>query len=154
MSTNAAIARPEGDSWWGRYVHWDGYPTATGIALWLGYHDFATEGLNLDDMRRRLIDEEPVGWSSIYDALLTCDPVPSREQGPGPISYTARGETCDREGGDVVTPECATEWVYVLTDLGLAVYAHGELRTTVAWTVSEIYARAALAAIEADVYGR
>ncbi len=33
MSTRACIARPDGDSWRGIYVHGDGYPSALGVTL-------------------------------------------------------------------------------------------------------------------------
>ena len=34
MSTRSIIARQDGDSWKGRYAHWDGYPAHQGKSLW------------------------------------------------------------------------------------------------------------------------
>ncbi|MBI2851969.1 MAG: hypothetical protein HYX84_02530 [Chloroflexi bacterium] len=63
MSTRGAIARQKGDTFEGRYHHWDSYPTGLGKALWDVYHEQFQD--NLDEMLRVLIDEHPAGWSSI-----------------------------------------------------------------------------------------
>jgi hypothetical protein len=34
MGTRSIIAKQQGDSWAGRYAHWDGYPTHHGAHIW------------------------------------------------------------------------------------------------------------------------
>jgi hypothetical protein len=34
MSTRSIIAKQHGDSWKGRYAHWDGYPSHQGNSIW------------------------------------------------------------------------------------------------------------------------
>jgi hypothetical protein len=66
MGTRSIIAKPQGDGWEGAYHHWDGYPSALGVTL-LELH--ATHfGGDVDAMIRYLIDDEPVGWSTINRA--------------------------------------------------------------------------------------
>lgn len=66
MATRSIIAKPEGDGWVGVYHHWDGYPTGLGLAL------LEAQALHFGGdtaaMIRYLIDDEPVGWSTIVGA--------------------------------------------------------------------------------------
>jgi hypothetical protein len=66
MGTRGCIAKPEGDGWRGRYHHWDSYPTGLGLTL-LAVHADTFHG-DTDAMIAYLIDEEPVGWSTINGA--------------------------------------------------------------------------------------
>jgi hypothetical protein len=34
VATRSIIAKQQGDSWAGRYAHWDGYPTHNGAHIW------------------------------------------------------------------------------------------------------------------------
>ncbi|MBI2836125.1 MAG: hypothetical protein HYX85_00325 [Chloroflexi bacterium] len=63
MSTRGVIARQKGDTFEGRYHHWDSYPSGLGKALWDTYHS-GFKG-NLEEMLRVLVDEHPAGWSTI-----------------------------------------------------------------------------------------
>ena len=38
MSTRSIIAKQDGDSWKGRYAHWDGYPSHQGSNIWEFVH--------------------------------------------------------------------------------------------------------------------
>ena len=63
MSTRGVIARQKGDSFEGRYHHWDSYPTGLGKTLWeLAHNQFKGD---IEGMLRILIDEHPAGWSTI-----------------------------------------------------------------------------------------
>ena len=59
MGTRSVIATPYGDSWRGRYCHWDGYPTHMGETLWALV---ARDGL---ETVRRVLTEEHYGWSNL-----------------------------------------------------------------------------------------
>ena len=61
MSTRSIIARPEGDSWRGRYVHSDGYPT--------GVLDKLAKLIARDgyDVATRTLLDDNYGWSALYD---------------------------------------------------------------------------------------
>lgn len=63
MGTRGVIARQKGDSFEGRYHHWDSYPTGLGSALWELAHNHFRD--NLEEMLHVLIDEHPAGWSTI-----------------------------------------------------------------------------------------
>lgn len=75
MSTRAAIARPSGDGFQGRYHHWDGYPDGLGQTLYeLAQTNRNRAQLDLDPtpwdgdvekMLEVLIDQHPAGWSTI-----------------------------------------------------------------------------------------
>lgn len=78
MSTRAAIARPNGDGFLGRYHHWDGYPDGLGQALYeLAQPNRNRNLMNLpptpwdgdvEKMLEVLIDQHPAGWSTIIAA--------------------------------------------------------------------------------------
>lgn len=59
MSTRSIVAVPHGDSWRGRYIHSDGYPTARAAQLWALVQ---RDGL---ETCRRVLTEEHYGWSSL-----------------------------------------------------------------------------------------
>ena len=63
MSTRSVIARANGDSWAGRFHHWDGYPEGLGKTL----IENATGPFvgNLAGMLKILIDDHPAGWDTI-----------------------------------------------------------------------------------------
>lgn len=62
MGTRSVVAKPVGDGFEGRYVHWDGYPSGVGASLWKARQEhFST----VEEMVTYLIDEEPVGWSAL-----------------------------------------------------------------------------------------
>lgn len=63
MGIRSVVARPSGDGFEGRYVHWDGYPSGVGASLWAAHHGHF--GGDVEAMQRYLIDDEPVGWSSL-----------------------------------------------------------------------------------------
>jgi hypothetical protein len=118
MGTRGAIARPldthEG-AFFGRYHHWDSYPSALGETLYdLRRSFFAGD---TDAMLRYLIDDHPAGWSTINGGDFT--------QPPGFVEggFDTRGPNCYCHGGrhedaqditDENAADCGVEWVYVL----------------------------------------
>ena len=73
MGTRSAIAEPHGESWRGKYVHWDGYPTARGPELFRLYHDVF--GCDLAEMMRA---SRKYGID-LPDRQLCCAPLSSPE---------------------------------------------------------------------------
>lgn len=59
MGTRSAVCEPHGDSYRGRYAHWDGYPTAMARSLWA-----LVERDGLDVVRQTIIHDH-YGWSTI-----------------------------------------------------------------------------------------
>lgn len=120
MGTRSVVARPMGDGFEGRYVHWDGYPTGVGAALLRGSQQLGTAAL-----RKLLVEDEKVGWSSLCNADFTLPPCwidGAIDDAPhGPTSYSARGET-----GDLLvtqdSEDSGTEWCYVIADECLSVF--------------------------------
>ena len=114
MSTRGIIARPHGQSWRGRYHHWDSYPAGLGAALWQALHGHF-EG-DVDAMLRVLLDEHPAGWSTIVDADWTLAPgfedYPDKTARPKCYCHGTRAEA----GLGWVTPDQDTgaEWAYIL----------------------------------------
>ena len=60
MSTRGVIARTKGDGFTGRYHHWDSYPEGLGETLYQW-----AQRMPLEQMLHLLLDEHPVGWSTI-----------------------------------------------------------------------------------------
>ena len=59
MSTRSVVARPTVDSWEGRYIHFDGYPTGVGFELWCIVKN---EGVL---KAREVLINDNSGWSSL-----------------------------------------------------------------------------------------
>jgi hypothetical protein len=90
MATRSIIAKRTEHGWEGRYHHWDGYPTGLGAGLIEHVHKYGAEFVI-----QKLIDEEPVGWSTVIERDLTKPPVwegTGDPNGEAPLSYFARGE--------------------------------------------------------------
>jgi len=128
VSTRAAIAKPNGDGWIGRYHHFDGYPSGLGATLWSAYHEHFRGDIKA--MRAYLIDspEASAGWSSINDRDLS-QPAMWEGKGNGPLSYFVRGEApSDPHQCSCPSPESKCdplfiEWAYVLADHSLIIFS-------------------------------
>lgn len=59
MGTRSAVCEPHGDSYRGRYVHWDGYPSGVGRAL-----SALVQRDGLEVVRKTIIHDH-YGWSSL-----------------------------------------------------------------------------------------
>lgn len=112
MSTRACIAIPEGDTWRGRYTHWDGYASHMGRQYWA-----IVQRDGLEKARRVLVGEN-YGWSSIY-----ADPAHVDVNDSSYNVVPGYGNAFTDESPDHwITPadlDCFIEWVYILTDAGL-----------------------------------
>ena len=64
MSTRSVVARPVGDGFSGRYVHWNGYPTYQGATLWqMAKVEFKGD---VEALLKALIDQGGA-WSALGD---------------------------------------------------------------------------------------
>lgn len=101
MSTRSVIARQEGDTWQGRYVHNDGYPSAKvpellALVPALGGYEKAVQFLIKDHF----------SWSSLGESTEDCNAHDDAEEDWWILA----------DGND-----CGTEWAYVLSPTGLTV---------------------------------
>jgi hypothetical protein len=71
VSTRSVIARVDGDSWVGRYVHWGGRPQERGWQLWRLY--CGRFGGDLRAMLLELIDAHPAGWVHLGQGATLAD---------------------------------------------------------------------------------
>ena len=86
MSIRSVIARSTGkDTFEGRSVHFDGYPSGVGQQLWHLYtHTFDH---NLDRMLTVLLDDHPAGWSYISGDWTQPIGYSADLKGAGPACY-------------------------------------------------------------------
>jgi len=72
MSTRSIIAKQHGDSWKGRYAHWDGYPAHQGKSIW--------EIVQRDGFEKavKTFVDENFYWSSVKPWQPTEEPEESR----------------------------------------------------------------------------
>lgn len=117
MSTRSCIARPVADEWAGRYHHSDGYPTGLGAELWK-----LVQANGVEWARHTLIDEH-TGWSSILCSDWSKAPGFGGE-GPRCFCHGERNEEgwLIRSRDQKHNEALHIEWVYVLGNMGLAVY--------------------------------
>jgi len=123
MSTNSIVGVPHEGSWRGRYVHWDGYPTAMVPAL------FAIVARDGYETAVRTLTADHHGWSSVVAdaAARLARGEPARDPkrfAPVPgygVAYTDDEQPDEWWGpsgnGDV------EQWAYVLEPTGLAPFA-------------------------------
>jgi catechol 2,3-dioxygenase-like lactoylglutathione lyase family enzyme len=123
MGTRSVVAVRHGDSWRGRYVHWDGYPSGVGQALW----EIGNTEQFRDDRAPMfaLLTQDHAGWSTI-----TGEDSPKLGLGyddgrfvavPGiGVGYTSANIDDDywiEADGD----NGGAEWCYVMTPAGIHV---------------------------------
>lgn len=92
MATRSIIAKRTAEGWEGRYHHWDGYPTGLGAGLIDHVHRYGAPFVV-----QKLVDEEPVGWSTVIERDLEKSPTWEEtevgpDERPAPLSYFTRGE--------------------------------------------------------------
>lgn len=79
MGTRSTIRLPGAEK--GRYVHWDGYPSGVGRAIWTIVH---RDGLAT--ARKTLVEDHPGGWSSLDASQVVNTPkeiAAAKAKGPG-----------------------------------------------------------------------
>lgn len=117
MSTNSVIARQEGDTWRGRYVHWNGYPTwrvpeLLKLVPALGGYEAAV----------KFLTEDHFGWSKLGFAAEECEP------------YTEANGVSETDWiGTWSSDDFGAEYAYVLNHSGIAVFA----RTSDKWLLTD-----------------
>ncbi|WP_405734888.1 hypothetical protein OG607_41340 [Streptomyces sp. NBC_01537] len=129
LATRSFIARPTETGYTGVYCHWDGYPSHQLPLLLAAYqYGFASD---LDAMTRHLVDDVPVGWSTLGTDLLDSAPEPLREELSGGEQYPSRALD------DIVTAMGSSPPRMTVTDTstsgldwGYVLHPHGCLRTT------------------------
>lgn len=110
MSTRSIIAIPDGQTWKGRYCHWDGYPSNMGKEL--------TAIIRRDGYETavKVLTGDNRSWSSVRSDQSATD-APNDIPGYGTVHQ-------DVDGDPWLYPqdEDWTEWAYVLNPFGIAVY--------------------------------
>jgi hypothetical protein len=119
MGTRSVVAIPTDNGFKGKYVHWDGYPTAMAKNL----HALVAQH-GVEAVRCAVVDEHG-GWSSI-DPTATSMPShydPERfEVVPGVgIAYTPQEQPLDTWISSGDEDNGWVEWGYVLNDTHLSV---------------------------------
>lgn len=117
MSTRSIIAKQQGDTWAGRYAHWDGYPMHQGKSLWEivkrdGY-ETATKILVDDNFYWSLLDprqDDSMSDESRWVHIKGYGIAGNEEQGSPDEWHTPK---------DLDDTWC--EWVYVIAKSGLLV---------------------------------
>ena len=145
MGTRSIIAIPDGDTYKGRYCHFDGYPTHMGHAL---MEIVGRDGL--DTAITNLVTEPKLGWSYISPTQPVLDrsncnpasPAYSQYFGPNATHAAREGYGCERlqpyppENDIWHGPDSNLwqEWVYVLRPEGLEIISiHDGSLGTFAW---------------------
>lgn len=119
MGTRSVVAIPQGDTWKGRYVHWDGYPSGVGCAL-----VEIRQRLYPNDLPGmiKMLTEDHWYWSSLVGSDQQPDlPYPDDRMAVVPgVGVSGNGNAKPDEW---VTPDidAGCEWCYVLTDAGIVV---------------------------------
>lgn len=117
MSTRSIIAKQDGDSWRGRYAHWDGYPSHQGKSIW----DIVQRD-GWEKAVKTLVDD------NFYWSVLR----PWQENDPAEedrwnvvTGYGIAGNELQGDSDEWYTPENYTdswcEYVYVISEGGLMV---------------------------------
>lgn len=100
MSTRAAIGRTAGDTFAGRYHHFDGYPLGLGCQFAI----MAAQAPDLGAFLTYVVDEHRAGWSDISNANCYCHR--TWEDGPS-----------DPNEGDLITDcDLFIEWAYAINE--------------------------------------
>lgn len=121
MSTRSIIAKQQGDTWAGRYAHWDGYPSNQAACIW---HIVKRDGIQ--KAVTTLVDENYY-WSNLN---------PFQEEGKVPdytddsrffpvVGYGIAGNENQSDPDEWYTPEnykdSWCDYVYVIAPAGLMV---------------------------------
>lgn len=143
MGTRSIVGLKTGKGWFGRYVHWDGYPSGVGAAVW---HIARRDGLA---KATSTLLTENFSWST-----LTAQKEPNTEEfGYDPECFV-KGygyKHADANFDDIITDDgdkWGTEWAYIISREGLRIYkvnwenetnelitvGWGDTKTAIDWT--------------------
>ena len=117
MSTRSIIAKQYGDSWKGRYAHWDGYPSHQGRNIWeIVQRDGVAQAV------KTLVDEN-FYWSLLNPAQE--DDVPEESRWVHVKGYGVAGNEEQGSPNEWYTPEnykdSWCDYLYVISEGGLLV---------------------------------
>lgn len=127
MSTRSVIAKQMGDTWKGRYAHWDGYPAHMAGSL---FHIVNRDGV--EQAVKNLI-EENFYWSSVNE-FMTAEAELGIGYSDGRFKNVA-GYGCagteeqsspDEWWGPEEVAGSWVEWVYIISDRGLTILDVGQ----------------------------
>lgn len=117
MSTRSIIAKQQGDTWAGRYAHWDGYPSHQGAVIW---HIVQRDGV--EKAVKTLVDDN-FYWSSLNPFQEVGEPDEDRWEHVA--GYGVAGNEQQANPDEWYTPEnykdSWCEYVYVIAPAGLMV---------------------------------
>ena len=117
MSTRSIIAKQDGDSWKGRYAHWDGYPSHQGKSIWE-----IVQRDGFEKATKTFVDDH-FYWSTVKP----WQPIEEADESRWEIveGYGIAGNTEQGDPNEWYTPEnCKDSWIdyiYVISKGGLLV---------------------------------
>jgi len=122
MGTRSIIAKQMGDTWQGRYAHWDGYPAHMAGSI---FHIVERDGLQ--KAIKNLIEENSY-WSSVNEFMPEDAPLDigyndgrfRNVPGYGCAGTESQSPLDEWWGPNEVTGSWI-EWVYILSDRGLTI---------------------------------
>ncbi|NBO53329.1 MAG: hypothetical protein EBU84_01785 [Actinobacteria bacterium] len=122
MSTRSIIAKQHGDTWIGRYAHWDGYPSHQGASIWQ-----IVQRDGYETATRVLVDDN-FYWSQL-DPWRSADTNLNMGMDDGRFvnvaGYGVAGTTEQAQPDEWYSPEnykeSWCEYVYVISKAGLLV---------------------------------
>ena len=121
MSTRSIVAKQQGDTWAGRYCHWDGYPSHHGAVIW---HIVKRDGI--ENAVKTLVDDN-FYWSTLNPFQKADDLPDYSDDGRFDIvtGYGIAGNTNQSDPDEWYTPEnyrdSWCDYVYVIAPAGLLV---------------------------------
>ncbi len=117
MGTRSIIAKQQGDSWAGRYAHWDGYPTHQGASIWA-----IVQRDGWEQASKTFVDEH-FYWSSLNPNMPASEP--DEPRWINVEGYGIAGNELQASPNEWYTPEdykdSWCEYVYVIAKAGLMV---------------------------------
>ena len=134
MSTRSIIAKQDGDSWKGRYAHWDGYPAHQGKSIWE-----IVQRDGYEKAVKTLVDDH-FYWSSIKPWQPNEEPEESRwEIVEG---YGIAGNEEQGDPNEWYTPanyqNSWVDWVYIISKGGLMIiHIYNDLMYFFTWNEPE-----------------
>ena len=114
MGTRSVVGLKTGRGWFGRYVHWDGYPEGVGAAVW---HIVKRDGIGTA-VQTLLMDN--YSWSNLS---MATEEDPDDPRGLKFVSGYGYAHT-DVEADGIITDngdKWGTEYAYILSREGLSV---------------------------------
>jgi hypothetical protein len=117
MSTRSIIAKAQGDSWAGRYAHWDGYPSHQGASIWE-----IVQRDGWEQASKTFVDDH-FYWSVVRP--LQANEAPEESRWEVVAGYGIAGNTEQADPSEWYTPEnykdSWCEFIYVIAKAGLMV---------------------------------